>query len=196
MLCISDLCIPSGHPLESGKYTTTATSSFMLQSLTCCNSIPFNVQNRAQYTDKLCFPYFFASLHAIILSLGATKTFSSFTCRVHYILSHTCSLQLKTLAVLWHTGTFIQFFKCVIFTLFQVDRVFRKLDLNQDGVITIEEFLEACLKDDLVTRSLQMFDNDLWLTPEHVVSNKRHSKTLFSLIDLWIFREMMKPNII
>lgn len=43
----------------------------------------------------------------------------------------------------------------------QVDRVFRKLDLNQDGIITIEEFLEACLKDDLVTRSLQMFDNDL-----------------------------------
>lgn len=43
---------------------------------------------------------------------------------------------------------------------FQVDRVFRKLDLNQDGIITMEEFLEACLKDDLVTRSLQMFDND------------------------------------
>uniref|UniRef100_A0A1A9W9D5 EF-hand domain-containing protein n=1 Tax=Glossina brevipalpis TaxID=37001 RepID=A0A1A9W9D5_9MUSC len=43
----------------------------------------------------------------------------------------------------------------------QVDRVFRKLDLNQDGIITIEEFLEACLKDDLVTRSLQMFDNEL-----------------------------------
>uniref|UniRef100_A0A1B0DME8 Uncharacterized protein n=2 Tax=Phlebotominae TaxID=7198 RepID=A0A1B0DME8_PHLPP len=43
----------------------------------------------------------------------------------------------------------------------QVDRVFRKLDLNQDGVITIEEFLEACLKDDLVTKSLQMFDTGL-----------------------------------
>ena len=28
----------------------------------------------------------------------------------------------------------------------QVDRVFRKLDLNQDGVITIEEFIESCLK--------------------------------------------------
>ncbi|KAF9411860.1 hypothetical protein HW555_009465 [Spodoptera exigua] len=38
----------------------------------------------------------------------------------------------------------------------QVDRVFRKLDLNQDGVITIEEFLESCLKDDVITRSLQM----------------------------------------
>lgn len=44
----------------------------------------------------------------------------------------------------------------------QIDRVFRKFDLNQDGVITIEEFLEACLKDNLVIKSLQMFDNDLW----------------------------------
>lgn len=43
----------------------------------------------------------------------------------------------------------------------QVDRVFCKLDRNQDGVITIEEFLETCLKDEVVTRSLQMFDEDL-----------------------------------
>lgn len=40
----------------------------------------------------------------------------------------------------------------------QTDRVFRKLDLNQDGVITIEEFMESCLKDDVMTKSLQMFD--------------------------------------
>lgn len=40
----------------------------------------------------------------------------------------------------------------------QIDKVFRKLDLNQDGVITIEEFMESCLKDDVITRSLQMFD--------------------------------------
>lgn len=47
----------------------------------------------------------------------------------------------------------------------QVDRVFKKLDLNQDGVITIEEFLEACLKDELITKSLEMFDKgyqSLW----------------------------------
>lgn len=43
----------------------------------------------------------------------------------------------------------------------QVDRVFRKFDLNQDGVITIEEFLEICLKDEDVTKSLQMFDTEL-----------------------------------
>lgn len=40
----------------------------------------------------------------------------------------------------------------------QIDRVFKKLDLNQDGVITIEEFMESCLKDEVITRSLQMFD--------------------------------------
>lgn len=66
---------------------------------------------------------------------------------------------------------------------FQVDRVFRKLDLNQDGVITIEEFLEACLKDDLVTRSLQMFDTGLWWPPDEPnISNK--NKNSISLIDL------------
>ncbi|XP_014213046.1 Kv channel-interacting protein 1 [Copidosoma floridanum] len=43
----------------------------------------------------------------------------------------------------------------------QLDRVFRKLDLNQDGVITIEEFMESCLKDEVITRSLAMFDGDL-----------------------------------
>ncbi|XP_055853092.1 Kv channel-interacting protein 1 [Episyrphus balteatus] len=43
----------------------------------------------------------------------------------------------------------------------QIDRVFRKLDLNQDGIITVEEFLEACLRDDHMTRSLQMFDYEL-----------------------------------
>lgn len=44
----------------------------------------------------------------------------------------------------------------------QADRVFRRFDLNQDGVITQEEFLEACLNDKLVIKTLQMFDNDLW----------------------------------
>lgn len=43
----------------------------------------------------------------------------------------------------------------------QIDRVFRKLDRNQDGIITIEEFLESCLKDEVITRSLQMFDTVL-----------------------------------
>lgn len=28
----------------------------------------------------------------------------------------------------------------------QLDRVFKKFDLNQDGIITIEEFMESCLR--------------------------------------------------
>ncbi|KAL1461372.1 hypothetical protein WDU94_013274 [Cyamophila willieti] len=28
----------------------------------------------------------------------------------------------------------------------QIDYVFRKLDLNDDGVVTLEEFIESCLK--------------------------------------------------
>lgn len=40
----------------------------------------------------------------------------------------------------------------------QVDTVFRKLDLNQDGVITLEEFIESCLKDELMIKSIQVFD--------------------------------------
>lgn len=38
----------------------------------------------------------------------------------------------------------------------QVDRVFRKLDLNQDGVITIEEFIESCLKVSSVRNGVTM----------------------------------------
>lgn len=28
----------------------------------------------------------------------------------------------------------------------QIDFIFRKLDLNDDGVVTLEEFIESCLK--------------------------------------------------
>ncbi|XP_024084332.1 calsenilin [Cimex lectularius] len=40
----------------------------------------------------------------------------------------------------------------------QLDIVFRKLDINQDGVITLEEFIESCLKDDMIIQSLRVFD--------------------------------------
>lgn len=43
----------------------------------------------------------------------------------------------------------------------QAIRVFDKMDLNKDGIITIEEFMESCLKDDNITRSLQMFHSVL-----------------------------------
>ncbi|KAF6200112.1 hypothetical protein GE061_006413 [Apolygus lucorum] len=41
----------------------------------------------------------------------------------------------------------------------QLDVVFRKLDINQDGVITLEEFIESCLKDDMVIQNLRVFDH-------------------------------------
>ncbi|VVC33221.1 EF-Hand 1, calcium-binding site,EF-hand domain pair,EF-hand domain [Cinara cedri] len=41
----------------------------------------------------------------------------------------------------------------------QTDMVFQKLDINQDGVITFEEFIESCLKDEAITKSLQVFDS-------------------------------------
>ncbi|XP_025422786.1 Kv channel-interacting protein 4 isoform X2 [Sipha flava] len=41
----------------------------------------------------------------------------------------------------------------------QTDMVFKKLDINQDGVITFEEFIESCLKDEAITKSLQLFDS-------------------------------------
>lgn len=47
----------------------------------------------------------------------------------------------------------------IFFMYVQIDRVFHKYDLNQDGVITLEEFLEACLKDSLIIDSIQMFDS-------------------------------------
>lgn len=39
----------------------------------------------------------------------------------------------------------------------QIDRVFRKLDLNQDGVITLEEFMESCLKVSMKEKSFFRF---------------------------------------
>jgi Ca2+-binding EF-hand superfamily protein len=42
-----------------------------------------------------------------------------------------------------------------------VERVFQKLDLNNDGIITIDEFLDSCLKDETITRSLEVFNTIL-----------------------------------
>uniref|UniRef100_UPI003AAD2D4A A-type potassium channel modulatory protein KCNIP2-like isoform X7 n=1 Tax=Centroberyx gerrardi TaxID=166262 RepID=UPI003AAD2D4A len=40
-----------------------------------------------------------------------------------------------------------------------VDNFFRKMDKNNDGVVTIEEFLETCQKDENIMQSMHMFDN-------------------------------------
>ncbi|CAL1272411.1 unnamed protein product, partial [Larinioides sclopetarius] len=39
-----------------------------------------------------------------------------------------------------------------------VDRIFRKMDINKDGVITKEEFMEACLSDQTIMKSLELFE--------------------------------------
>ncbi|XP_023277791.1 Kv channel-interacting protein 2-like [Seriola lalandi dorsalis] len=40
-----------------------------------------------------------------------------------------------------------------------VDSFFQKMDRNNDGVVTIEEFLETCQKDENIMQSMHMFDN-------------------------------------
>ncbi|XP_074259594.1 calsenilin isoform X4 [Saimiri boliviensis] len=40
-----------------------------------------------------------------------------------------------------------------------VERFFQKMDRNKDGVVTIEEFLETCQKDENIMSSMQLFEN-------------------------------------
>ncbi|XP_059206835.1 Kv channel-interacting protein 2-like [Centropristis striata] len=40
-----------------------------------------------------------------------------------------------------------------------VDNFFQKMDKNNDGVVTIEEFLETCQKDESIMQSMHMFDH-------------------------------------
>ncbi|XP_023215757.1 Kv channel-interacting protein 4 [Centruroides vittatus] len=42
-----------------------------------------------------------------------------------------------------------------------VDRIFQKMDINKDGVVTIDEFMEICLKDETIAKSLALFDTSL-----------------------------------
>uniref|UniRef100_A0A673HQ04 Kv channel-interacting protein 4 n=2 Tax=Sinocyclocheilus rhinocerous TaxID=307959 RepID=A0A673HQ04_9TELE len=36
---------------------------------------------------------------------------------------------------------------------------FQKMDMNQDGVVTIDEFIDCCQKDENIMQSLKIFDN-------------------------------------
>lgn len=36
---------------------------------------------------------------------------------------------------------------------------FQKMDLNQDGVIAIDEFLDCCVRDEALVRSMGVFDS-------------------------------------
>ncbi|XP_067857441.1 calsenilin-like [Heptranchias perlo] len=40
-----------------------------------------------------------------------------------------------------------------------VEKFFQKMDRNQDGVVTIDEFLESCRKDENIMKSMQLFEN-------------------------------------
>ncbi|KAJ3606023.1 hypothetical protein NHX12_028066 [Muraenolepis orangiensis] len=40
-----------------------------------------------------------------------------------------------------------------------VDQFFQKMDRNGDGVVTIEEFIETCQKDEGIMKSMQLFDH-------------------------------------
>ncbi|MBN3280309.1 CSEN protein, partial [Polyodon spathula] len=40
-----------------------------------------------------------------------------------------------------------------------VEKFFQKMDRNQDGVVTIDEFMETCQKDDNIMSSMQLFEN-------------------------------------
>ncbi|XP_054167202.1 Kv channel-interacting protein 1-like [Oppia nitens] len=42
-----------------------------------------------------------------------------------------------------------------------VERVFQKLDINNDGFVTVDQFLDYCLKDETITRSLEVFNTML-----------------------------------
>ncbi|XP_058821799.1 Kv channel-interacting protein 4-like isoform X2 [Topomyia yanbarensis] len=43
----------------------------------------------------------------------------------------------------------------------KVEKVFLKMDTNRDGVITIEEFLDCCRKDKLISDSMGVFDSTI-----------------------------------
>lgn len=43
----------------------------------------------------------------------------------------------------------------------KVDRIFQKMDKNQDGVVTFEEFLECCHKDKDISTSMAVFDSSI-----------------------------------
>ncbi|XP_072026684.1 Kv channel-interacting protein 4-like isoform X5 [Amphiura filiformis] len=42
-----------------------------------------------------------------------------------------------------------------------VERVFLKMDLNKDGMVTIDEFIESCRRDETITKSMHVFDTIL-----------------------------------
>ncbi|XP_067635821.1 uncharacterized protein [Eurosta solidaginis] len=42
---------------------------------------------------------------------------------------------------------------------YKVEQLFQKMDKNQDGVVTLDEFLETCQNDEAISRSMSVFDS-------------------------------------
>lgn len=36
------------------------------------------------------------------------------------------------------------------------------MDLNRDGVVTLDEFLDCCVRDEDISRSMGVFDSSFW----------------------------------
>lgn len=49
------------------------------------------------------------------------------------------------------------------------------MDVNQDGVVTLDEFLECCHKDDSISSSMAVFDTAFW--PETNTSGKQNNQS-------------------
>ncbi|KAM6916639.1 A-type potassium channel modulatory protein KCNIP2 isoform 2-T2 [Xenentodon cancila] len=47
----------------------------------------------------------------------------------------------------------------VLWRVIAMSVFFQKMDQNKDGVVTIEEFIESCKKDENIMQSMQLFDN-------------------------------------
>jgi len=39
------------------------------------------------------------------------------------------------------------------------------MDQNKDGVVTLEEFLDCCMRDEDISRSMAVFNSSFWHTP-------------------------------
>ncbi|CAH2240123.1 jg6377 [Pararge aegeria aegeria] len=42
----------------------------------------------------------------------------------------------------------------------KVERLFQKMDSNRDGVLTLDEFLDCCVRDEGISRSMGVFDSN------------------------------------
>jgi len=67
-----------------------------------------------------------------------------------------------------------------------VDRVFERLDLNNDGIITVEEFLDSCMKDETISRSLSVFNTIIWCNIFTKECEMKINYCTTILHDLWI----------